>query len=61
MKKVEAQEDLAVTARRPGAEDAFVHLAEVLKEIAQQNEAVQKEGQDLIDQEDIEDVNSIQV
>ena len=54
MKRVAAHEDQE-------AEEVFVHRVVALKEIAQQNEAVQKEDQDLIDQEGIEDVNSIQV
>ena len=61
MKRVEAQEDLAAAQEDQGAEEVFVHRVVALKEIAQQNEAVQKEDQDLIDQEGIEDVNSIQV
>ena len=61
MKRVEAQGDLGEAREDQEAEEVFVHRAEALKEIAQQNEAVQKEDQDLIDQEGIEDVNSIQV
>ena len=61
MKRVEAQEDLAAAQEDQGAEEVFAHRVVALKEIAQQNEAVQKEDQDLIDQEGIEDVNSIQV
>ena len=61
MKRVEAQEDLAAAHEDQEAEEVFVHLVVALKEIAQLNEAVQKEDQDLIDQEGIEDVNSIQV
>ena len=61
MKKVEAQGDLAEAREDQEAEEVFVHRVVALKEIAQQNEAVQKEDQDLIDQEGIEDVNSIQV
>lgn len=61
MKRVEAQGDLAEAREDQEAEEVFVHRVVALKEIAQQNEAVQKEDQDLIDQEDIEDVNSIQV
>ena len=61
MKRVEAQEDLAAAQEDQGAEEVFVHRVVALKEIVQQKEAVRKEDQDLIDQEDIEDVNSIQV
>ena len=61
MKRVEAQGDLAEAREDREAEEVFVHRVEALKEIAQLNEAVQKEDQDLIDQEGIEDVNSIQV
>ena len=61
MKKVEAQGGLAEAREDQEAEEVFVHRVVALKEIAQQNEAVQKEDQDLIDQEGIEDVNSIQV
>ena len=61
MKRVEAQEDLAAAQEDQEAEEVFVHRVVALKEIVQQKEAVQKENQDLIDQEDIEDVNSIQV
>ena len=61
MKRVEAQGDLAAAQEDQGDEEVFVHRAEARKEIAQQNEAVQREDQDLIDQEGIEDVNSIQV
>ena len=61
MKRVEAQEDLAAAHEDQEAEEVFVHLEEALREIVQQKEVVQKEDQDLIDQEGIEDVNSIQV
>ena len=61
MKRVEAQGDLVEAREDQEAEEVFVHLVVALKEIAQLNEAVQKEDQDLIDQEGIEDVNSIQV
>ena len=61
MKRVEAQGDLAEAREDRESEEVFVHLVVALKEIAQLNEAVQKEDQDLIDQEGIEDVNSIQV
>ena len=61
MKRAEAQGDLAAAREDQEAEEVFVHRVVALKEIAQQNEAVQKEDQDLIDQEGIEDVNSIQV
>ena len=54
MKRAAAREDQE-------AEEVFVHRVEALREIVQQKEAVQKEDQDLIDQEGIEDVNSIQV
>ena len=59
--KVEAQGDLVEAREDQEAEEVFVHRVVALKEIAQQNEVVQKEDQDLIDQEGIEDVNSIQV
>ena len=61
MKRAEAQGDLAEARENQEAEEVFVHRVVALKEIAQQNEVVQKEDQDLIDQEGIEDVNSIQV
>ena len=60
MKRVEAQGDLAEAREDRESEEVFVHLVVALKEIAQLNEAVQKEDQDLTDQEGIEDVNSIQ-
>ena len=61
MKRVEAQGDLVAAREDQEAEEVFVHRVEALREIVQQKEAVQKEDQDLIDQEGIEDVNSIQV
>ena len=61
MKRVEAQGDLAEAREDQEAEEVFVHRVEALRGIVQQKEAVQKEDQDLIDQEGIEDVNSIQV
>ena len=61
MKRVESQGDLVEAREDQVAEEVFVHRVVALKEIAQQKEVVQKEDQDLIDQEGIEDVNSIQV